>query len=73
MKLTAAEELALRKIERQELQFQKWKKILVAECIIMVAVGIWFMNLLGDIPESFKDNIEMQALRVCRLEASSFI
>lgn len=62
MKLTPVEELALRKIERQELQFQKWKKILVAECVILVAVGVWFMNLLGDIPESFKESIEMQAI-----------
>ncbi|PXA04141.1 hypothetical protein DDZ13_08870 [Coraliomargarita sinensis] len=62
MKLTPAEELALRKIERQELQFQKWKKILVVECVVMVAVGVWFMNLLGDIPENYKESLEMQAV-----------
>lgn len=62
MKLTPEEKLALRKIERQEIQLQKWKKVNGALCIILVAVGIWFMNLLGDVPVNFKDRVEMQAI-----------
>ncbi|MFP4352448.1 MAG: hypothetical protein ACLFRP_07340 [Puniceicoccaceae bacterium] len=62
MELTKHEAQALGKIERQELQFQKWKKAIAGLCVIMVAAGIWFMNLLGDIPEDFKGRIEMQAI-----------
>ncbi len=28
----------------------------------MVAVGFWFMNILGSIPENFKESLEMQAV-----------
>ena len=62
MQLTKQEKLALKKIEREELLFQKLKKLNAALCVLLLALAVWFMSLLGDIPREFEGRADLQAI-----------